>query len=957
MSQTNLMAAPARISAESPHGRSQTITWEPSVSSANRRHSSFNGVPGLPNAGGFAAWSPRGSDAPTDQFVQSLRRPSLFLPPPDASTLQEAPTDHDSFVSPSKLFRQASRQFNEGRTKLRGRIVESYWYRSVSAMQIRAVLQSKPWFALQVMSILSSLFISDIWVICSINDVSVKNAFLSIALAVFLLELLLLPLVDVLYLLSFFHFLDFVGTLAMIWEVPYMFGDDDTSPYTDIMMKRVSNEAVSLLRTARVARLGGRVASSVALIRCLRFFPRLLQNMISSKSGKRTSIGGQSNLSLPFSPAKNGIIAVIQGKLANLLGTVVAFLTILIALAVPLFDTNAYPRADFSPATWVQRVGRNWKQNRYYDALVEMNQMSDFYSTQSFGPYAACPGHQTTGGFVCDSSYNLLATWVPTFRAPNRAASSLVITSDEFMIAFNMQKPLGLRSGLFMLMYCFVIAIMVLTGHALTSVVAHIAVKPLERILETVRQIADTVFNFGGANKQMGALDDIDTSNEMKLLEKVVAKLAAIADLQMKSKIVATTAGMQEEDLGVLSMMAGKKIDAAKDDSRLSKVINPRRRSRRRGAPIMVSSIRVEDYGVTAEIYDSWAFNPLPLSKMQRIALTCNTLFTSRHCAEETVSSQSEIAVVQRFIQACANEYLTVPYHNFAHATDTVHCLSRMLKLLHTEEYLSDIEEFALLVAAVGHDLGHPGVNNVFLVETGDKVALQYNDKSPLENMHCAKLYNLLGNAETALFASLEQSTQTEVRKVVISAILNTDMALHTGMQKSLQMTYQMNQEVFRPKPEGAGLTPEELQIISQADNKQMVIDMSLHAADVANPCKVWDVTKEWALVCLEEFFAQGDREKELGIPVQFLNDREKLNKPNSQIGFIEFMIVPFLVAQLRVFPGLKPLGENLVKNIANWEEIWREEVQPPPAERAKMKARVEKVGVNLSAAWMRAEA
>merc|ERR1719238_878024 len=99
-----------------------------------------------------------------------------------------------------------------------------------------------------------------------------------------------------------------------------------------------------------------------------------------------------------------------------------------------------------------------------------------------------------------------------------------------------------------------------------------------------------------------------------------------------------------------------------------------------------------------------------------------------------------------------------------------------------------------------------------------------------------------------------------------------------------------------------------------------------LHSADVSNPCRAWEVTFSWAQVCLEEFFAQGDQEKMLGVPVQFLNDRDKLNRPNSQIGFIEFMIAPFFAAQVRLFHGLHQYGDNLGVNIDKWENLWVEE-------------------------------
>merc|ERR1719493_73808 len=122
-------------------------------------------------------------------------------------------------------------------------------------------------------------------------------------------------------------------------------------------------------------------------------------------------------------------------------------------------------------------------------------------------------------------------------------------------------------------------------------------------------------------------------------------------------------------------------------------------------------------------------------------------------------------------------------------------------------------------------------------------------------------------------------------------------------MVKELQMTYQMNQEVFSGRQaDAAGCNMAEVEIFTQADTKRLVLDCILHSADVGNPSHLWDSCHAWAMVCLEEFFAQGDQEKMRGIPVQFLNDREKLNKPNSQIGFIEFMISPFFAAQLHLW-------------------------------------------------------
>merc|ERR1719434_82623 len=98
---------------------------------------------------------------------------------------------------------------------------------------------------------------------------------------------------------------------------------------------------------------------------------------------------------------------------------------------------------------------------------------------------------------------------------------------------------------------------------------------------------------------------------------------------------------------------------------------------------------------------------------------------------------------------------------------------------MNSTDFFSELEQFSLLVAASAHDLGHPGVNNGFLVEVGHHLALQYNDQSPLENMHCAKLYTIVGNQETNVFGRLDKNQYKDARKLCIDTILHTDMMEH----------------------------------------------------------------------------------------------------------------------------------------------------------------------------------
>ena len=64
----------------------------------------------------------------------------------------------------------------------------------------------------------------------------------------------------------------------------------------------------------------------------------------------------------------------------------------------------------------------------------------------------------------------------------------------------------------------------------------------------------------------------------------------------------------------------------------------------------------------------------------------------------------------------------------------------------------------------------------------------------------------------------------------------------------------------------------------------------------------------------MEEFFAQGDREKELGIVPIAMHDRDRASAAQSQVGFIEFVVGPLCAGVIRMFPPLAELGVHLVE-------------------------------------------
>ncbi|KAF5927703.1 hypothetical protein HPG69_000609 [Diceros bicornis minor] len=74
---------------------------------------------------------------------------------------------------------------------------------------------------------------------------------------------------------------------------------------------------------------------------------------------------------------------------------------------------------------------------------------------------------------------------------------------------------------------------------------------------------------------------------------------------------------------------------------------------------------------------------------------------------------------------------------------------------------------------------------------------------------------------------------------------------------------------------------------------KPKALSLMLHTADISHPAKAWELHHRWTMSLLEEFFRQGDREAELGLPFSPLCDRKSTMVAQSQVGFIDFIVEP----------------------------------------------------------------
>ena len=101
--------------------------------------------------------------------------------------------------------------------------------------------------------------------------------------------------------------------------------------------------------------------------------------------------------------------------------------------------------------------------------------------------------------------------------------------------------------------------------------------------------------------------------------------------------------------------------------------------------------------------------------------------------------------------------------------------------------------------------------------------------------------------------------------------------------------------------------------------NQQMILNNTIHISDISNPSKKGDVYDKWVDLVLNEFFDQGDLEKNKNLPISFMCDRFNTSKPKSQIGFIVKIVKPYFEVFYNMIPEIKPFIDNLNSNFERY--------------------------------------
>merc|ERR1719282_1979276 len=235
------------------------------------------------------------------------------------------------------------------------------------------------------------------------------------------------------------------------------------------------------------------------------------------------------------------------------------------------------------------------------------------------------------------------------------------------------------------------------------------------------------------------------------------------------------------------------------------------------------------------------------------------------------------------FLRTLEDHYLQdVPYHNSVHAADVTQSTHVLLCTPALENVFTPLEIMAAVFASSIHDVDHPGLTNQYLINTSSELALMYNDESVLENHHLAVAFKLLQNPDCDIFVNLSRKQKQTLRKMVIDMVLATDMSKHMSLLADLKTM------VETKKVAGSGVL-----LLDNYSDRIQVLQNMVHCADLSNPTKPLECYKVWVGRIMEEFFQQGDKEREAGLDISPMCDRYNATIEKSQVGFIDYIVHP----------------------------------------------------------------
>ncbi|XP_041037103.1 high affinity cGMP-specific 3',5'-cyclic phosphodiesterase 9A-like isoform X3 [Carcharodon carcharias] len=226
---------------------------------------------------------------------------------------------------------------------------------------------------------------------------------------------------------------------------------------------------------------------------------------------------------------------------------------------------------------------------------------------------------------------------------------------------------------------------------------------------------------------------------------------------------------------------------------------------------------------------------------------------------------------LKRWLLCIQENYRDNPFHNLRHCFCVTQMMHGMIHLCNLKHKLSMLDIVVLITSAVCHDLDHPGYNNAYQINACTKLAIRYNNISPLENHHCAVAFQILSDPECNIFGNTDPELFNQIQEGITELILATDMDRHEEIMQ--EFTQCVDNFEYQNK----------------------------------------------------DHLRSSEREKSEGLPVSSFMDRDRVTKPNVQVRFIKSVLLPMFETVSKLFSRLdEVMVQPLRESRDRYEELLR---------------------------------
>uniref|UniRef100_A0A4W6BS29 Phosphodiesterase n=1 Tax=Lates calcarifer TaxID=8187 RepID=A0A4W6BS29_LATCA len=335
-----------------------------------------------------------------------------------------------------------------------------------------------------------------------------------------------------------------------------------------------------------------------------------------------------------------------------------------------------------------------------------------------------------------------------------------------------------------------------------------------------------------------------------------------------------------------------------------------------------VNTDQEDELAKELEDLDKWSFNIFRVAEFSNnrpLSCIMYAIFQERELLK---TFRIPVDTFVTYVMTLEDHYHgNVAYHNSLHAADVTQSTHVLLSTPALDAVFTDLEILAALFAAAIHDVDHPGVSNQFLINTNSELALMYNDESVLENHHLAVGFKLLHQENCDIFQNLTKRQRQSLRKLVIDMVLATDMSKHMTLLADLKTMVETKK-----------VTSSGVLLLDHYTERIQVLRNMVHCADLSNPTKPLPLYRQWTERIMEEFFRQGDKERERGMEISAMCDKHTASVEKSQVGFIDYIVHPLWEtwADL-VHPDAQELLDTLEENREWYLNTMPQSPSPPP--------------------------